>query len=219
MIVSCFYPELIPTEILDLAPGINVHPSDLPQWRGPDPITHTILSGQSESAVCVHALTEALDAGDIYLRHSVEIGPKEDVGRLSLRLETLGADLITKVAVSWLQGGALNATPQSGTVSWAPQLDEDWWEIDWTKTSSEVDRFVRAAHPHPGAYTGIGNELLVIQKAFEVDAEQFSILSPGTPFIREQFVCIRCGEGALAIQRVKLGRRQMSGAAFAKLLQ
>ena len=80
LIVSCFYPELIPTEILDLAPGINVHPSDLPQWRGPDPITHTILSGQSESAVCVHALTEALDAGDIYLRHSVEIGPKEDVG-------------------------------------------------------------------------------------------------------------------------------------------
>ena len=69
------------------------------------------------------------------------------------------------------------------------------------------------------AYTGIGNELLVIQKAFEVDAEQFSILSPGTPFIREQFVCIRCGEGALAIQRVKLGRRQMSGADFAKLLQ
>ena len=173
----------------------------------------------SPSPLCVHALTEALDAGDIYLRHSVEIGPKEDVGRLSLRLETLGADLITKVAVSWLQGGALNATPQSGTVTWAPQLDEDWWEIDWTKTSSEVDRFVRAAHSHPGAYTGIGNELLVIQKAFEVDAEQFSILSPGTPFIREQFVWIRCGEVALAIERVKLGRRQMSGADFAKLLQ
>ncbi len=37
LIVAAFYPRLIPRQVLDIAPGINVHPSDLPRWRGPDP--------------------------------------------------------------------------------------------------------------------------------------------------------------------------------------
>ena len=42
LIVACFYPKLIPRSVLDLAPGINVHPSPLPRWRGPDPCTWSI---------------------------------------------------------------------------------------------------------------------------------------------------------------------------------
>lgn len=218
LLVSCFYPELIPLPILDLAPGINVHPSDLPQWRGPDPVVHTLLSGQKESAVCVHALTESLDAGDIYLREPVQIHPRDDAGRLSMRLERLGASLITDVVFKWSKGGPITSTPQGPSISWAPQLDEDWWEIDWTRSAVDVDRFIRAAYPHPGAYTGIGNELLVIQKAKVAAVQQFHILPPGTPFIRDGVVFIRCGDAAIEIQRAKLGRRQLTGASFAKLL-
>ena len=219
LIVSCFYPELIPLPILALAPGINVHPSDLPQWRGPDPIVHTLLSGQRDSAVCVHALTEALDAGDIYLRKPVQIDPRDDAGRLSIRLEELGASLITEVVVQWQTEGQLQGTPQGQYITWAPQLGDDWWEIDWHRSAVEVDRFIRAAYPHPGAYTGIGNELLVIQKAHATSAGRFDVLPAGTPFIRDNAVCIRCGEGAMAIQRLKLGRRQLTGISFAQLLQ
>ncbi len=219
LVVSCFYPELIPPPILALAPGINVHPSDLPQWRGPDPVVHILLSGQRNSAVCVHALTEALDAGDIYLRKPIRIDPRDDAGRLSIRLEELGASLITEVAVHWRNEGQLQGTPQGTSITWAPQLSDDWWEIDWQRSAVEVDRFIRAAYPHPGAYTGIGNELLVIQKAHATAAEQFEVLPAGTPFIRDGGVCIRCGEGAIAIQKVKLGRRQLTGVSFAQLLQ
>ena len=73
LIVSCFYPDLIPTALLDLAPGINVHPSDLPQWRGPDPVIHTILSGQLSTAICIHELAEGLDTGAIYRRELIEL--------------------------------------------------------------------------------------------------------------------------------------------------
>ena len=37
IIVSCFYPDKIPQSILSLGMGFNVHPSDLPKWRGPEP--------------------------------------------------------------------------------------------------------------------------------------------------------------------------------------
>lgn len=219
LIVSCFYPELIPSAILEYAPGLNVHPSDLPQWRGPDPIVHTLLSGQPTSAVCVHQLTEALDAGDVYVRHPVDIEPRAEAGTLSLNLEALGARLIAEAVVTWSRSGPITGRAQTGAISWAPQRSDAWWEIDWHRSASEIDRFVRAAHPHPGAYTGIGEELLVIQKAEPTNVGPFASLPVGTPFINEGVVAIRCGEGALALKRVKLGRRQLNGMQFARLLQ
>lgn len=218
LIVSCFYPDLIPVSLLDVAPGINVHPSDLPQWRGPDPVIHTILSGQSSTAICVHVLAEGLDTGAIYRRESVELKGNEEAGALSSRLEKRGAELISTFVVDWLEHGPSEPSPQSGDVSWAPQRDDDWWEVDWHRSAVDIERFVRAAYPHPGAYTGIGDELLVIQKCTAAVEGAFSSVRAGTPFIRGGEFFIRCGVGALQIHRLKLGRRTMSGIEFARLL-
>ena len=68
MVVSCFYPDKIPQSILSLGIGFNVHPSDLPNWRGPDPIIHTILAGVTETVICVHELVDEVDAGAVYAR-------------------------------------------------------------------------------------------------------------------------------------------------------
>ena len=218
LLVSCFYPDLIPPDVLALAPGLNVHPSDLPQWRGPDPIIHTILSGQSKTAICIHELVPELDAGDIYHRVSVPVDPKSDAGALSESLEAKGADMMAKFAAGWQRTGAKQAKAQSGPVTWAPQRDEDWWEIDWSRPAIEVERFIRAAYPHPGAYTGIGDELLVVQKASVAYADHFSTLPSGTPFTRDGELFIKCGDEALCIHWLKLGRRKMRGANFARLL-
>ena len=218
LLVSCFYPDLIPPELLALAPGLNVHPSDLPEWRGPDPIIHTILSGQTRTAICVHELTQALDAGDIYERVEVEVNPTSDAGTLSVDLEAQGADMMAQFALTWLRDGPTPAQAQSGSISWAPQRDEDWWEIDWTRPAIDIERFIRAAHPHPGAYTGIGDELLVIQKASVAAAGHFDSLAPGSPFTRDHEFFIKCGVDALCLHWLKLGRRRMRGRDFARLL-
>lgn len=218
VLVSCFYPDLIPSELLALAPGLNVHPSDLPQWRGPDPVIHTILSGQSETAICIHELTHALDAGDIYYRESMPVEPTSNAGQLSETLEARGAEMMANFASDWLKTGPKKSQPQTGAVSWAPQRDEDWWEIDWSRSAVDIERFVRAAHPHPGAYTGIGDELLVIQKVSVACSAQFGSLPPGSPFTREGDFFIKCGEGALCLHWLKLGRRKMRGRDFARLL-
>lgn len=218
LLVSCFYPDLIPPDLLALAPGLNVHPSDLPQWRGPDPIIHTILSGQTQTAICVHELTQALDAGDIYERSEIDVSPTSDAGSLSEALEAQGAEMIAAFASNWLKDGPKQATSQTGIVTWAPQRDEDWWEIDWTRSAIDIERFIRAAYPHPGAYTGIGDELLVIQKASVAMAGQFDSLVPGSPFTRDDAFFIKCGVDALCLHWLKLGRRRMRGRDFARLL-
>ncbi len=218
LIVAAFYPRLIPPAVLDIAPGINVHPSDLPRWRGPDPCTWAIRGGDRETAVCVHWLTAALDEGDILYREPVTIGDRESAGRLAARLEALGAQRVADVAVMLLSGAPLEARPQSGEVTWAPLLDPDDWELDWTADAQAISCFVRAASPDPGAYTGIGDELLVIYAGAPVDAGAFASLAPGTPYVRNGRVFIRCGDGSYRVDRVRLGRRALTGRALAQLL-
>ena len=218
LIVAAFYPRLIPRAVLDIAPGINVHPSDLPRWRGPDPCAWAIRAGDRETAVCVHWLTEALDEGDVLYREPVAIGARESAGRLAARVEALGAERIADVAVMLLSGAPLEAEPQTGEVTWAPLVEPDDWEIDWNASAQTVGCWVRAASPDPGAYTGIGDELLVIYAGAPVDAGPFTALAPGTPYVRGGRVHIRCAEGAYRLDRVRLGRRAMTGRALAGLL-
>ena len=48
---------------------LNVHPSLLPAYRGPAPIQHALLDGQSETGVCVIEMMErkkGIDAGEIW---------------------------------------------------------------------------------------------------------------------------------------------------------
>lgn len=66
LVVSCF-PWRIPEEIVALAPlgGLNVHPSALPAYRGPDPLFWIYRHGRLRTGVSIHQLAAELDAGPI----------------------------------------------------------------------------------------------------------------------------------------------------------
>ena len=211
LLVASFYPQRIPQSVLDLAPGINVHPSALPRWRGPDPCTWTIREGDVETAISVHWLTSGLDEGDLIQQWPQPVKPRDTTGRLAARLEALGAEKNAEIAARIVAGEAVGRQPQAGPVSWAPQIDPDDWEIDWSRTAAEVDAWVRAASPEPGAYSGFGDELLIVLDARPVDAGVFSQLEPGTPYVSQERLHIRCGDGALKLLRVQLGRRLVVG--------
>ncbi len=218
LIVAAFYPKRIPAPVLALAPGLNVHPSALPRFRGPDPILWTLRSGDPETEVCVQLLALGLDEGDVLRRDRFEVGPRESSGSLSMRLEAHGAVAIAEVALLFLEGRAPVPVPQEGEVVWAPQLAPEEAEIDWQLSAVEVDRFVRACAPYPGAFTGIGEELLVVLEVRPVDAGTFGVLPPGTPYVQGGCAFIRCGEGAVRLQRLRLGRRPLTGRQLASLL-
>ena len=61
------YGLLIPRELLEIPKYgfINMHPSDLPKWRGAAPIQRSIMAGDQNTAICIINMNEALDSGDI----------------------------------------------------------------------------------------------------------------------------------------------------------
>ena len=132
---------------------INVHASLLPRWRGAAPIQYAILSGDGSTGISIMKMVEALDAGPVYRRRSIEIGARETAGELHDRLAALGAELLLET-VPLILAGQLKAEPQEAErATYAPKLSKSAAGIDWGRPALELDRMVRAFNPWPVAET------------------------------------------------------------------
>ena len=75
-IVVAAYGQILPPEILEHAPCINLHASILPHYRGASPIQQTLLNGDSKTGVTAMLMDEGLDTGDIIKIKEIDVGEK-----------------------------------------------------------------------------------------------------------------------------------------------
>ena len=87
-IIVAAYGQILPKEILDIAPCINLHASLLPKYRGASPIQESLLNDDIYTGVTSMLMEEGLDCGDIlglqYLRITSTMEVSEAFEKLSL---------------------------------------------------------------------------------------------------------------------------------------
>mgnify|MGYP003393663230 CR=1 FL=1 len=91
--------KIIPKEVLDIPKygSLNVHPSHLPELRGPSPIQASIL-GLNEAGVTIIKMDEEMDHGPIVAQEKVEITPWPDhYAVVEEKLARAGGKLLVKV--------------------------------------------------------------------------------------------------------------------------
>ena len=187
------YGLILPQAILD-APKygcLNIHASLLPRWRGAAPIHRAIMSGDSESGVCIMQMEAGLDTGPVLLREATAIGEEETTAQLHDRLSAMGAALVVD-ALSRLADLTADPQPEAG-VTYATKIDKSEARIDWSETAEEVDRKIRGLSPFPGAWC-------------EFDGERLKLLSSrlsagkGTAGeVLDDTLTIACGTGAIEV--------------------
>ncbi len=64
-ILVAAFGQILPKNILDIAPCINLHASLLPQYRGASPVQQSLLNGDEKTGVTSMLMEEGLDTGDI----------------------------------------------------------------------------------------------------------------------------------------------------------
>ena len=95
-IVVIAYGKMIPEEIYKNWHCLNVHPSKLPQYRGPSPLQSALLNGDSETAVTIMLIDKEMDAGDIVLQEAMNIDQNESFQSLHDRAAERGAELMVE---------------------------------------------------------------------------------------------------------------------------
>ena len=97
IVTSCFA-KRIPEAILALPKmaSINIHPSLLPLYRGPDPIFWQVRDGVSRTGVSMHVMTNHFDTGDIIAQQNIDIEVSLHIVERKKILAKLGSRLLIK---------------------------------------------------------------------------------------------------------------------------
>lgn len=85
---------------------INVHPSLLPRYRGPEPFYWVLANREKITGVTIHYVDEEIDSGDIIMQRELEICPNETETTLVLRCTGLAAELLREAIPLLLAGRA-----------------------------------------------------------------------------------------------------------------
>jgi methionyl-tRNA formyltransferase len=166
-IVVCAFGALIKEPLLSSHPMLNVHPSLLPRWRGAAPIERALMAGDAQTGVSIMRLTAGLDSGPVCLSGAEPIGPGDTYGSLADRLQRLGGELIVEALE---RQPPFIEQPDRG-VTYAEKIGAEDRLLDPARPAIELERVVRALHPHIGARLALGDgTTLGVQRAAVLDA-------------------------------------------------
>lgn len=118
---------LVPSWLLELPRfgPINVHPSDLPAFRGSSPGTFALLSGVTESAVCVMRMDVGLDTGPIIQRLPFAVQPTDTQTEYYARAFKQVQSVLPDVLAEYVQSQNHEPQPTHSTTIEAARLTKD----------------------------------------------------------------------------------------------
>ena len=216
LIVVAAYGKILPRAVLDIPPHgcLNVHASLLPRHRGAAPIAWAILAGDPVTGVTIMAMSEQMDAGDMFLQRETPIAADDTAGSLGERLAHMGAEAIAK-AIDGIRAGVLRAVPQPAAgITFAPRIEREHCILDWTRAAVALERQVRALAPEPSAFTTLAGRRLKVHRA--ALGRGTASVAPGVVVASgPEGIHVASGDGILTLREVQLeGRRRLAAADF-----
>lgn len=212
--VLAAYGHIVSSSLLEQFPLgiINVHPSLLPQYRGPTPIEQAILDGVTKTGVSIMKLSSRMDEGPLYKQKTIHLHGTESKAELTSQLQQLGADLIYEV-LPLIVSGALKPRqqPHPQRATYSRKLVKEDGIIDWQKPAEVIERELRAYLGWPGSRTVLFDKEVTITEAIVAEGKG----TPGTLHFTKKELLVYCGKGALNIKTLKpAGKKEMDVVAF-----
>ncbi len=201
---------------------VNSHFSLLPEWRGADPITFSILSGQPETGVSLMLLVQAMDEGPLLAQAPYKLSGSVTASQLTQDLIELSNHSLQQVIPLYLDGKT-EAAPQDQvamdgheTPSYSRKLSKADSVLDFSKPAVQLEREIRAFADWPKSRMVLGGKDIVITKAHVV-VDKPTGSKPGVVEVIKETaeVMVASSDGWLAIDKLKpAGKPEMDSRAF-----
>ncbi len=217
--------RMLPEIIWNMPPKgtFNLHASLLPQYRGAAPINWAIINGETQTGVTTFFLKHEIDTGEIIFQEKINIEPNDNVEIIHDKLMIEGAHLVKKT-IDAIINNSIVPQPQSKYFSCesdlkpAPKIFKETCQIDWQKSSAEINNFIRGLSPYPAAWT----ELEIKGKLLNFKIYETEVLieahnnTPGT-IITDNKTSMRIAtkDGFIEIKELQLsGKKRMNTVQF-----
>jgi methionyl-tRNA formyltransferase len=210
---------IVSQQVIDYFPLgiINSHFSLLPEWRGADPITFSILSGQTRTGVSLMLLTAGMDEGPLLSQATYDLERNTTTPLLTQDLIELSDAQLQTILPLYVEGRIQMVSQSEASISevqeptYSRKLTKEDGLLDWRKPAIVLEREIRAFIEWPKSRAQFGSLDAVITASHVIDAEG----STGQTAIVNKHPVVYCGQQALAIDRIKpAGKKEMTGEAF-----
>jgi methionyl-tRNA formyltransferase len=196
-IIVAAYGQILPKEILEYAPCINLHASILPQYRGASPIQQTLLNGDTQTGVTAMLMDEGLDTGDILKIKTIDVADDEMVENLFNRLRDIAVDLTINVLENFESLTPIKQDESKATH--CKKITKADGEVSFDDAKELYNKY-RAFTPWPGIYLSSGLKLkkIALEDKSRAYNEAGKIIA-----VDKDSIVVSCKTGAIRIYRVQ----------------
>ena len=208
---------MLPEKLLNIPKFgcLNVHPSLLPLYRGPAPISGPILNHDLYTGTTIMNIVLKMDAGDIVAQEKIKLSSKINAITLQDELAKKSAQLLVKILPDYLSGKIILRKQDEKKATYTKIIKKQDGLIDWKEPAKNIEAKIRAFVPWPGTYTFYKNSKrkMKIEIISAEVADSSLKYPPGTVFFdRKKFKkpAVKTGQGILILDRIKPeGKREM----------
>jgi methionyl-tRNA formyltransferase len=168
---------------------VNGHPSLLPRYRGPSPVSWAIRNGEDEVGFTFHYMDAELDTGNILGQARIQLDDEHGWDELTPKIASAVGDVLPGV-LERVERGEPGEPQDESRATYCGQFEPEFAWIDRTRSKAEIARQVRAWRFQPmmveprGALTELDGDTV---RVLRVTAE------PG------EGAAMQCGDGTLWI--------------------
>ena len=201
-IVVAAFGQILPKDILEIVPCINLHASLLPKYRGASPIQSTILNGDKFSGITAMKMDIGLDTGDILGYEYCEVADKF-APDLFNELADIASNLIPIIIDNYSK---IIPLKQNAIIStYSPKIIKEDGKIDF-ENSLEIWRKYKAFYNWPGIWT----EKFKLKKIRFI--ENSSINEKGKILdIKKESIVVGCEKGSIEIFSIQpISKKEMN---------
>lgn len=197
LIITAAYGQMVPNEVLDLCPAINVHGSLLPKRRGGAPIERALIEGDKETGITIMYMAEKMDSGDIIKSKKIPILITDTKTILYDKLAHIGADLLLEVMEDFIKGKIKSYPQDESLVTYSYNLTKEDEYLDFNKTNAEIISHLNGLLDEPGGSIFIDDIRIKIYEVKKHDI--ISHEAPKTILSTNKELVIKTADGALSI--------------------
>lgn len=203
-IIVAAYGQILPKNILEIAPCINLHASLLPKYRGASPIQKSILNNDNFAGVTAMMMEEGLDSGDVLGLKYLELGVHTDVEELFNLLSKVAAELIIETLEKF--ESLLPKKQNSSQVSFCGKISKNDGLIYFKNSKTFYSKY-KAYKVWPGLFLESG---LKIKKA-SINEENTKNNEGEILEINKDFIVVGCKKGSVNIFEVQAPSKKALG--------